>query len=106
MKHVVVAALSFSFLVACGGGEQTRAQKVAALTASTTAGKDIYTQTCAACHGADGKGNATYPSVTQENEAEEIAQTLINGVPGTDMASYASFTDQQLADVTAYVKSL
>ena len=107
MKRFVVAALSLSFLAACGPA--TRAQKVAALTGTATAGKTTYDQVCASCHGATGQGSSAYPTLVEpakNDSVEEIAGYIIDGVKGTEMAAYGSvYTDQQIADLVAYVKT-
>lgn len=117
MKRLSVALLSVSLFAACGS--PVRSTSVLALTGSAANGKTVYSSMCASCHGVDGKGGTTrkadggvgevYPSLVEKAaslKSDVFLNDVINGVPGTSMVSYSSLTDQQLADVYAYVKTL
>lgn len=62
--------------------------------ASVTAGKAVYSQTCIACHGANGKGaipgvrNLTDPNGALTKSDEELIESIVNGTqtPGSFMA--------------------
>ena len=55
-------------------------------------GIELYAAQCVACHGADGLGTALAPALNdpavREKDAAEIERTILNGVPGTLMASW------------------
>jgi mono/diheme cytochrome c family protein len=92
-------------LAACG--PVTRADEVALLTGTAAAGRKVFEANCASCHGSDAKGtksgvNLVEPAKT--DPAAEFLGTVING-KGANMSSFAGLTDQQLADVYAYIKS-
>jgi cytochrome c oxidase subunit 2 len=104
-------------LAACGGtdtsgndaGAQTRTDKIVALTGSVSAGELVYQNNgCSGCHGAKGLGTASGPTLDEplKNDGKaEIVEVLLDGVKGNAMASYASLSDQQIADLYAYMKS-
>jgi len=68
-------------------------------------GKDIYTQTCIACHGGDGKGalpgtpNFTDKHGRLSKTDDELMNSLINGIqsPGSPMAMPAKGGNSELA---------
>jgi mono/diheme cytochrome c family protein len=89
-------------------GPQTRAEKVAALTGTAAAGKLVYDAYCSSCHGSNGTGTSSGVNLVSalEKPSATFIGKIIDGVPGTGMASYATLTDQQLADVYAHLKTL
>jgi mono/diheme cytochrome c family protein len=96
--------------VSCGA-PMTRGDQVATLTGVAGTGKGVYTANCASCHGVDGKGTASAPGVDLTDHVKDHTEAvflgfIIDGVKGTAMASYASLSDQQLADLYVYIKSL
>ena len=102
-QWMIVGGLAMT-ATACG--PMTRAEKVAATTGNAMAGQSLYAS-CASCHGSDGKGTASGPSLVDavgHHSSTQLIQTIIDGVPGTTMASYSGLTDQQLADIYAHIK--
>jgi cbb3-type cytochrome c oxidase subunit III len=78
------------------------------------AGKRIFTANCATCHGADGKGNSMGRTmgVKDLHAAEvvklsdaQIKQVVANG-KGNMPPWKGQLSDSQIAQVTAYVRSL
>ncbi|MFV1974013.1 MAG: cytochrome c5 family protein [Thiohalobacterales bacterium] len=79
-------------------------------------GKDIYSQTCVACHGANGKGaipgvpDFTRPTGPLSKPDEELLHNIINGYqgPGSQMAMPAKGGNPELnaADVRAVLEYL
>jgi|CXWL01.1.fsa_nt_gi disulfide bond formation protein DsbB len=118
-------------LAACGGGQATpaetgvsaEAEPYASLTGDATAGKTKFGSTCSTCHGPEGKG---IPGLGKDLTTSEFAKTLpdaefilfiTKGRPASDPANTTgvdmpprggnpSFTDQDLADIVAYVRTL
>jgi len=123
---LVVAAL---FLAACGGGQSgqptvsAEAQKYASLKGDATAGKAKFDSTCAACHGPDAKG---LPGLGKDL----TTSTFAIGLPDAELMLFVTkgrdpsdplnstgiqmpprggnpaLTDQDLADIVAYVRTL
>ena len=125
-SRIVLAAMAAATLVvilaACGGGA---AQPTAAPTPSGDAakGQADFAATCAACHGPDAKGLpnlgkdlVTSEFVTSKSDAE-LVEFLKVGRPTTDplnttgvampaRGGNAAFTDQDLADIVAYLRTI
>lgn len=91
-------------LFGCGSG---RATSIAAKSGDAAAGRTFYVAQCEVCHGADGRtGTAKKNIVNPVKSASPGAiDEILNG-NGEGMPSYASQSDQTIADVVAYVKSL
>jgi alcohol dehydrogenase (cytochrome c) len=68
------------------------------------AGKRIFTQACAVCHGDDGKGGHTGGApLDRLRNLDAAIQTVTNG-RNTNMPSFRSaFTPEQIRDVSGYV---
>lgn len=79
--------------------------------AGIAAGKAIYTQSCVACHAADG-GGGIGPNLTDVNwihggSLNDIYKTIKNGYPEKGMQSWQSmYSPVQMKNLTSFVKSL
>jgi mono/diheme cytochrome c family protein len=125
-KVAVLIALLALVLAACGGGEggdggsTTTPGAVGA--GDPVSGASVYSGTCASCHapdlsGIDGLGKSLAPSdFVASNSEEELVAFLKVGRPagdplntqGVDMppkGGNPSLTDQDLANVSAYLKA-
>ena len=84
-------------------------------------GRQLFGDNCAACHGADGKGRANYPDLTDDDwlwggEVEQIAETMRLGInsrhQNTRVAQMPAFGRDamldraQVTNVATYVQSL
>ncbi|MBA3507604.1 MAG: cytochrome c oxidase subunit II [Betaproteobacteria bacterium] len=73
-------------------------------------GEGVFAQNCMACHQATGKGVAgAFPpldgsTIVNGPKAEQIA-LLLNGKPGTAMASFKQLSDTDLAAVITYTRN-
>ena len=77
------------------------------------AGERLYNETCTSCHGKDGTGGELGPPVASQNRRylrrtdKEVFDIIKEGNPGTQMPPYAGqFTDDQIWQVTAYIRGL
>lgn len=82
-------------------------------------GKKIFAESCQHCHGAAGDGksemaayltpppsNLTAPA-TQAKPDAALRKVILDGRPGTAMSGFeGAFTDAQLADLVAYIRTL
>ena len=99
-------------LVGCGDGRQTFSPDVT--------GKEVYTATCAACHGADGLGvNEAFPPLAGSPWValpdSLLIRLVLRGLRGpitvgdrtynNVMPPHAFLTDEELARVLSYVRS-
>lgn len=105
---LLAAALA---LAACGGGDsdESSAEDVAA-------GKTLFANNCAQCHGPEGAGPGTGPILKakeflEDLSEEQLADKIDVGIPGTAMVGWGRdfggpFSDEQLHQVAAYLVSL
>ncbi len=97
--------------VAAAETEETPQKEVKLLDSAedlAAAGK-IFATTCAACHGADGKGIATFPNLTDDewlkgNSPSEVFRSISNGNITKGMIPYKNqFSEKQIAQLTSYI---
>jgi mono/diheme cytochrome c family protein len=110
MRPIFATALLFATTSLTACAPDPRAMTIAGLTGDPVAGRTIYESTaspaCASCHQADGNGNAAYPNLhgpARNNAVQSLATTIINGA-GQMPAFGTQLSDQQIADVIAYIK--
>ena len=74
-------------------------------------GRQVYTQNCAVCHQADGKGRAPlYPALQQDKivlgNVDDEAKIILRGVPGTAMQGFSDqLTDDEIAAAMTYTRN-
>lgn len=69
----------------------------------------LYTEKCSSCHGTD-LGGGRAPSLFEEKwlgatSDEAIASAVKNGVPGSDMNAFKELTDEQMWQITQYIRA-
>lgn len=90
-------------LFACA--DAARIEEVLALTPDTDAGSALYATSCTGCHGADATGGSGPDLVDELSHSDEhLLGSIIDG--DGDMPSYADWSDQELADLMGYLRSL
>jgi mono/diheme cytochrome c family protein len=99
LRHTALAATLA--LAACGPHEP-RADRVLTLTGDPARGRPLYEATCGGCHHVPSAWPWTLPFYGPNG----FVSTLIDGVPRTRMPSFAGWSDQQLADVYAFIRTL
>lgn len=100
-----------------GGVTADRPAAIAKLTGNAAAGKTVYevksSPKCVSCHNADGKGGpvpglttpaADLAAAAQHDPTEEIAGNIVNG-KNKDMPKQTTVSDQEVADLIAYMKA-
>ena len=88
-----------------GGPIEVRAAAIMALSGVDVAGADTFSNNCTACHGFDGLGGSVGPSLQGRVPGlgdADVVDTLLNGKGG--MPSWAHLSDQELADLRAYLR--
>ncbi len=103
MKNVILTLISLLFISSCGGSE-ARIDAILKLDAKDENGKSIYEANCSRCHGSDGSGTSLGPGIKSENDEEEIIEVTIEGEGS--MPAFDHLSDQEIADLTKYSKSL
>ena len=68
-----------------------------------TAGKAVYTQNCLSCHGSDAKSGSAGENLPGTEISKAYSQ-IVNG--GGGMQSFSNLSDQEIANVWAYVLSV
>ncbi len=80
--------------------------------AGIDAGKSIFISNCAACHAADGGGNAVGPNLTDQywlhgGSLQDVFKSIKYGWPSKGMKSWKDdFSPVQLAQLASFVRSL
>jgi mono/diheme cytochrome c family protein len=90
--------------------DRARTNPFAGQASAAEAGKVIYTQNCAKCHGTDGDGRRSRPSLRSERIRKatdgELAWMLKNGDPYKGMPPWSSLPEQQRWQIIAYLRTL
>jgi mono/diheme cytochrome c family protein len=118
MKQLLAITFAMTLVPACddggdeSGGEEgggSRTDMILALSGTSAAGQTVFTANCgvASCHGADGNTPGTSSTKRLSDEIpglsdKQIVDIVING-EGT-MPPQTGLSDQQVADVLAYVQ--
>lgn len=116
---MVVSVLALAILfIACGGDggdgdkeaataaeEPTASQPIAPPLGDPKVGRSIFADNCSSCHGPDGGGGATGPSLQRselQQEPAEVLEQIREG--GGGMPAFGDeLNPNQIADGTAYV---
>jgi mono/diheme cytochrome c family protein len=93
---------------ATDGSSGSRVDTILALTGKAADGKTPQQNNCGGCHGLDGKsGSAKEDTVAlAKANARSFVTYVLNGAPSKGMPAFGTLTDQQIADILAYVKTL
>lgn len=91
----------------CTGGT-SRTADVLCLEGDTAVGATVYADNCEVCHGPDATGVAYLGSDIRGEAAQSVIETFFDPPAAmTDFAEgAAALSDQEMADVAAYVESL
>jgi alcohol dehydrogenase (cytochrome c) len=79
--------------------------------AASAEGQRLFSQTCASCHGASGRGSDRGPALTvgsfpHGNTDPEVFRTIRNGIAGTQMPPSPGLTDTQIWQLVIYIRGL
>jgi mono/diheme cytochrome c family protein len=97
------AALLFAAVALAACGTETTDD----LVGDATAGEIVWSDSsCASCHGADGISGSAGKNIVDvaANEASEFSSVVLNG-EGT-MPAFPDLTDQDIADLRAFIATL
>lgn len=94
-----------ALLLLFGCGERRDLTNVLTLEGDTARGEAQYQMACARCHGAEGNGVASTPALkgyVGDLHDPAVVQTMLQG---KGAMSAVRLTDQQAADVLAYLRA-
>ncbi len=115
---LLLAAIALTLVVAsCGGTGSDSASATPIGPGDATAGKQVYGDYCAACHGRDFEGSVQGPSHLDAHfepattTDQDYRNAIHDGVEEStydfgNMPAIRSLDDQQVADVIAYIRSV
>jgi mono/diheme cytochrome c family protein len=90
--------------------DRERVNPLAGNAEAVAAGKNLFQENCAKCHGADAEGKGSRPSLKSDrirNASDgELAWLLKNGNPYKGMPIWGSLPEQERWQLVAYVRSL
>lgn len=74
-------------------------------------GKQMFTSTCAGCHGLDGRGGERAPNIADRPDVEQLSDAKIfgiirNGIAGTGMPAFHSLESSQIKSIVSYLRVL
>jgi mono/diheme cytochrome c family protein len=101
----ILLGLSVFCFGACSG-TSARISTIEVLTPSTTDGATLYASNCASCHGTDARTGTVHRNIvaTATGNTSSAIDTVLAG--NGDMPSFSGLTDQQIADILGYIKTL
>jgi cytochrome c oxidase cbb3-type subunit 2 len=129
MRRINIARFVVNFVLAAAlpvaAGAQQMESRVGNVTGHSEAGRQLYYRYCWGCHGARGNGdgeNAPYLNILPRNFVaatfkcrstptgtlptdSDLYSTLKRGINFSNMPSWAALTDQQRADLVAFIKT-
>jgi mono/diheme cytochrome c family protein len=85
---------------------EARVQKILQLNGFYSEGQKIFSSNCTTCHGSDGNGTPSGPSLFERVPTlteQALVETLINGK--NQMPEWSHFTDEEVAHVRAFVQA-
>jgi cytochrome c oxidase cbb3-type subunit III len=106
LAQVLLVAASLALVM-----HRSNAQSTAAAS-DATAGRPIFSSTCAACHGLDGRGGEHAPNIAtdpriQATPDSALRQIIRKGIPAAGMPGFEkTLSDPQQSAVLAYLRLL
>lgn len=91
--------------------EHERANPFYGNSGAVSAGKRLYGDHCASCHGDNAQGKKKRPALTTERIQQQATEgdihwLLVNGNMGRGMPSWAKLPDPQLWQLITFIKTL
>jgi mono/diheme cytochrome c family protein len=90
--------------------DRTRQNPIASTPESLAAGKGIYTDKCAKCHGANGEGKGHHPSLQTKEvhsaSAGELEWLIAHGNRWHGMPGFGDLSQEQRWQLVSYIQSL
>ncbi|MDR3740586.1 MAG: c-type cytochrome [Terracidiphilus sp.] len=110
MSTVALLAADGGWLRKVTDADRKRVNPYAGQAEATAAGKLLFTENCAKCHGDDALGRRGRPSLRTERIAQatdgELAWLLKNGSAWKGMPSWSTLPEPERWQIIAYLRSL
>lgn len=116
LRGAIFLAGTFLLALFCGGAVSAQTQKASpshkSAATGVQAGKKIFSTTCAACHGLDGRGGEHAPDIAGSPDVQQMTDTQIfrmvhNGSDSGAMPAFGStFSSEQINSIVAYLRVL
>ncbi len=104
------AASTGAWLQKVPAAERAHANPYAGQPDAAAAGRNLYTENCAKCHGANAEGKGHRPALASDRLRAatdgEIAWLIKNGEPFKGMPGWGSLPEQERWQIVAYLRSL
>jgi len=74
-------------------------------------GRNAYNDSCAGCHGLDGRGSDKAVNIAEGSEVQhlsdaELSTVIAKGVPGTGMPAFRNLSPKQIGELVRYLRWL
>lgn len=106
----LLAAANGAWLAKVPAADRAQVNPLAGQPEHIAAGEKLYQESCARCHGSDGKGRASRPPVRSPRVAAatdgELQWMLKNGQPFRGMPSWATLPEAERWQIVAYLRSI
>ena len=110
LATLLMAAATGAWLTQVPDAERARVNPMAGQPENIAAGASLYNNYCALCHGADGNGRASRPSVRSPRVTAatdgELFWLLEHGVPFHGMPSWKALPEEKRWQIVAYLRSI
>ncbi len=110
MKSITISAACICLIIfaAC---VNLRGQQRAPSPAALLQGRQVFSSSCAGCHGLDGRGGERAPDIASKREVQRLSNATLtrivhDGVPATGMPSFRLLGASRIQAVVLYVRSL
>ncbi|MBL8684668.1 MAG: cytochrome c [Myxococcales bacterium] len=106
-KYSTGLALVVALVAPACGASAAQISAVTSLTGTASAGQSVYSSQCQSCHGTNGRSGSAGRNIVQVAQSNTNAAVGVILLGDGTMPSFDNtLTDQQIADVIAYVKTL
>jgi cytochrome c oxidase cbb3-type subunit III len=107
----VAVLLLAAMLISAGHGGQPSQDKKTQGPAASEDGAQLFSSTCAGCHGLDGRGAERGPNIATRLEVmrrsdSELLTTLKQGIPSRGMPPFEALGEAKLKSLVAHLRSL
>ncbi|HEV2715758.1 MAG TPA: c-type cytochrome [Terriglobales bacterium] len=109
--RIKITGTPWFVLLACIASASLQAQQSKPSSAALLQGRQVFSSSCAGCHGLDGRGGERAPDIASKREVQRLSNAALarivhDGLPGTGMPSFHLLGASRIQAVVLYVRSL